>query len=142
MGGRAHLLLYDGECGLCDRLTQFVLKRDRHDRFRFAPLQSRVGRAWVQRFGRDSDDLDTFYVVAHYEDERKRRLLSRSDAGLFVLDELGGGWKAAKALRVFPRRLRDWGYDRIANNRHRLFGKHDACLLPAPGVRWKFLEAD
>jgi predicted DCC family thiol-disulfide oxidoreductase YuxK len=64
-GGR-HLLLYDGECGLCNRLNRFVLRRDRRDRFRFAALQGEVGRAWAARLGRDPDDLSTFLVVADF----------------------------------------------------------------------------
>ena len=34
------IILYDGVCGLCNRLVQFVLKHDSRDYFRFAALQS------------------------------------------------------------------------------------------------------
>jgi predicted DCC family thiol-disulfide oxidoreductase YuxK len=34
------ILLYDGVCGLCNRLVQFILRRDRSGVFRFASLQS------------------------------------------------------------------------------------------------------
>lgn len=137
MAPRAHLLLYDGDCGLCQRVTLFVLARDRRDAFRFAPLQGPAGRAWVTRFGEDPDDLSTFRVVADYATDRPR-LLSRGRAGLFVLDQLGGAWRLANALRVLPTRVLDWGYGLVARNRHRL-APH-ACPVPPPGVRWKFLE--
>jgi predicted DCC family thiol-disulfide oxidoreductase YuxK len=61
------ILLYDGVCGLCNRLTQFLLKRDRHDRLLFASLQSEFAAAILSRHGKDSHDLDTVYVVTDYE---------------------------------------------------------------------------
>lgn len=133
-----HLLLFDGECGFCDRMTRFVLKRDRQDAFRFAPLQGPAGRAWVARFGEDPDRLDTFRVVVGYEGPEPR-LLSRGRAGLFVLRELGGVWTLGRALGVLPTRLLDWGYGVVARNRHRL-ARHDACRLPTPAERAKFLD--
>ena len=131
-----HLLLYDGECGLCNRLNHFVLKRDARDRFRFAALQGTLGRAWVARFGSDPDELETFRVIVDH-DGPTPRMLSRGRAGIFVLDRLGGAWRLANALRVLPTPLLDWGYDLVARNRHRIAG--DACPAPPPGARWKFL---
>ena len=63
---RIHFLLYDGVCGLCNRMNQFVLRRDPGDKFRFVPLQSALARRTLTSYGRDSNDLDTFYVVADH----------------------------------------------------------------------------
>ncbi|MEP6707065.1 MAG: DUF393 domain-containing protein [Pyrinomonadaceae bacterium] len=60
------IVLYDGVCGLCNRLNQFLLKRDTHDRFRFASLQSDLAASLLKRHGADSQDLDTVYVVLGY----------------------------------------------------------------------------
>ena len=60
------VVLYDGVCGLCNGLNQFLLKRDRHDRFRFASLQSEFAAALLKRHGVNSVDLDTFYLVDNY----------------------------------------------------------------------------
>ncbi|HKR60260.1 MAG TPA: DUF393 domain-containing protein, partial [Pyrinomonadaceae bacterium] len=75
------VVLYDGVCGLCNRLNQFLLRRDGQDRFRFASLQSDVAAQLLQRHGTDAIDLDTVYVVADYGMPNER-LLSRSDAVL------------------------------------------------------------
>jgi predicted DCC family thiol-disulfide oxidoreductase YuxK len=137
----AHLLLYDGVCGLCNRMNQFVLKRDRGDLFRFSALQGELGRGLLSRHGRDPDRLDTFYVVVD-RGTPAERLLSRSDAAVFVLRSLGWPWRAAAAvLRLLPRRLRDAGYNVIARNRYRWFGQHDTCPIPDPRHRMKFLDA-
>jgi predicted DCC family thiol-disulfide oxidoreductase YuxK len=135
----AHLLLYDGVCGLCDRLVQFVLRHDRGDRFRFAALQSQLAANLLRGYGRDASDLDTVYVIARYG-EPSAKLLSRARAVLFILAELGGIWRLASVLRVFPRPLLDFGYNLIARRRYRLFGRYDACPVPTPATRAKFLD--
>ena len=134
------LVLYDGVCALCNGTVSFLLKRDRKDEFRFAPLQSNLGREIVRRDGGDPDDLDTIYLVLNFGEDDER-ILKRSRAVLAAVNELGGGWKAVGALRVIPRFLSDLGYRLVANLRYRLFGKYDACPVPAPEHRHKFLAS-
>ena len=132
------ILLYDGVCGLCSRLVQFVLKRDASGHFRFASLQSDFASRILRQQGLDPDDLDTVYLV----EEPGQRLTARSDAVISVLRELGGFWRAAAVLlRALPKSLRDWGYDVVAHNRYRIFGKHDTCLLPEEKYRDRFLDS-
>ena len=132
------VVLYDGVCGLCNRLNQFLLKRDRHDRFRFASLQSDVAVRLLQRHGTDALDLDTVYVVVNYG-QPSESLLSRSDAILHVLQRLGGIWAVAAAGKIVPKPLRDAFYKIVANNRYRVFGKYDVCLMPEEKYKQKFL---
>ena len=132
------MILYDGVCGLCNRLVQFVLKRDQRDHFRFASLQSDMASTTLQRHDRDPRDLDTVYVVVDYG-QPAERLLARSDAILFLLDRLGGVWKLAALGKVVPRILRDGVYKLVATNRYRVFGKYESCMLPEPQHRAKFL---
>lgn len=134
------IVLYDGVCGLCNRLVQFVLQRDVHDRFRFASLQSEFAETLLKRHGADARDLDTFYVVIDHR-QPGERVLMRSDAILHVLNTLGGVWRLAGAGRVLPRFLRDGLYRIVARNRYRVFGKHESCLLPSPEHRAKFLDS-
>jgi predicted DCC family thiol-disulfide oxidoreductase YuxK len=134
------VLLYDGVCGLCNRLVQFTLRHDHRDTFRFASLQGRTAARILEQHGQSPADLDTFYVVTDFG-QPEEHLLSRSDAALFVLRKLGGGWSALAALgRVLPKLLLDAAYNLIARNRYRVFGKFDACPLPDPSDRHKFLD--
>src|SRR6266550_6041684 len=125
------IILYDGVCGLCNRLVQFILKRDQRDYFRFASLQSEFASALLQKHGRDPRDLDTVYVVVDYA-QPAERLLARSDAILFLLRQLGGIWKLASLANILPRTMRDAIYKLVARNRYRVFGRYDSCLLPEP----------
>ena len=132
-------MLYDGVCGLCDRLVQFTLRRDRRDRIRFASLQGRFAATLLERWKRDPGDLSTVYVVVD-AGERSERLLAKSRAILSILEEIGGAWRLAGVLRILPPRLLDAAYDLVARNRYRIFGKYDACVVPAPEWRGKFLD--
>lgn len=135
-----HLLLYDGLCGLCDGFVRFVLARDRRRRFRFAAIQSEVGRRLLAARGEDPDRLDTVYVVADHA-AATPRVLNRSAAVLFVLDQLGWPWRAAALLRRAPTPLLDRLYDRVAAHRYRVFGRRPACPAPDPEHRDRFLDA-
>lgn len=133
------LVLYDGDCGLCSRANRFILDRDRHARFRFAPLQGPLARTLLQRHGRDASALDTVYVVKEHDTPREA-LLTRSTAALYVLRRLGGPWLLSWPLALIPRPLRDRIYDLVARRRRRWFGGAESCPLPRPEHRARFLE--
>ena len=137
--GGGPIILYDGVCGLCNRLNRFVLARDPGGLFRFAALQSPIAAEILARHGRDPRDLDTLYLVLA-PGRPDERLLEKSDAVLWILRRLGGVWRAAAALRVVPRGVRDVGYDLVARSRYRVFGRYGACPLPDPRHRARFLD--
>src|SRR5689334_24497722 len=106
-GGGRHLLLYDGVCGLCDHLVQFVLARDPRGVFDFAPLQSATGRAAVAREGADPDALTSFYVVRDYRTSHARSLV-KGRAALFVARTLGWPWRTVALFGVLPTAVLDF----------------------------------
>jgi predicted DCC family thiol-disulfide oxidoreductase YuxK len=132
------LLFFDGTCGLCDGFVQFVLRRDAAGRFRFAPLQGEAARRALAPFGVEAAALDTLYVLAGAHSPAPQ-LLGRSDAVLYVLSQLPPPWRWLSGLRVLPRPLRDAVYAQVARHRYRLFGRKEACGLPPPGQRERFL---
>jgi predicted DCC family thiol-disulfide oxidoreductase YuxK len=134
------ILLYDGVCGLCSRLVQFTLRRDRNAIFRFASLQSALAARILTRHGASPGDLDTVYVVVDH-DLPTEYLLSRSQAVLFVLKQLGGPWPlTASLLQFLPRFLRDPAYNIVARHRYRIFGRSELCALPSDQDRARFLD--
>jgi predicted DCC family thiol-disulfide oxidoreductase YuxK len=144
------IILYDGVCGLCNRLNQFVLRRDPDAIFRFASLQSPFAARIVSRHGANPQDVDTVYVVVNLdltrhdlaqETQPDERLLPLSDAIIFVLKGLGGIWKVfGLLLQLLPRPLRDAAYRLVARNRYRIFGRFETCMLPSPESRDRFLD--
>ena len=134
------ILLYDGVCGLCNRLVQFSLKRDARSCLRFASLQSDFAARILKRHALDPRDLDTVYFVQDYG-RPEERLSARCDAVISVLQQIGGPWNVAAALLgAVPKWFRDWVYKIIARNRYRIFGRSDGCLLPEAKYRDRFLD--
>jgi predicted DCC family thiol-disulfide oxidoreductase YuxK len=127
------LILFDGVCLFCSRWVRFVLTRDESRRFSFATLQSPYGRAVAGQIGVEADDPETNVVVLGGQ------AMFKSDAAIGVLSALPGyGW--ARVLKLAPKPLRDFAYDRIARNRYRFFGKSEACFLPSAVDRTRFLD--
>lgn len=130
------VLLFDGVCNLCHGAVQWVIARDPGARFRFASLQSQAGRRVLREAGFDGPTPDSVVLVAD------GRVHLRSDAALETARRLGGVWKAAVALRVLPRALRDALYAWVARNRYRWFGRKQECPMPSPETLSRFLDAD
>ena len=134
------IILYDGICGLCNRLVQFLLKRDKRGRLRFASLQSDFAVRVLTRHGIDPKDLDTVQVVVNY-DRPDEQVVNRSDAVLRAAQELGLPWNIlARVGRIVPRPLRDMVYGFVARNRYRVFGKYETCMRPDPNQPHRFLD--
>jgi len=128
------VVLFDGVCKLCNGWVKFLIRHDRQQRFRLASVQSAQGQALLAWFGLSTEQFDTMALIEEGE------LLVRSDALLRILAQLPGPWRFLALLRVIPRPVRDWCYDRIALNRYRLFGRYDSCLLPDADHARRFLH--
>lgn len=128
------VVIFDGFCGLCSRVAQFILKHDRRKALRLLPAQTALGTALYRHFGLDADNYETFIML------KDGRGYSASDAGLEVLRALGVPWSLGLAAKIVPRPLRDAVYFWIARNRMRFFGRTEACYLPAPEHRDRFIS--
>jgi len=139
-GPATTLVFYDGVCGLCDRFVQFVLARDPVGRIRFAQLQGDLARRELIPHGHDPADLDSVFVIADWQTPRQR-VLARSRAVLHAVSRLGGPWGAlARLAQLIPSAVADVAYRIIARRRYQLFGRFDACPLPRPEWRNRFLD--
>jgi predicted DCC family thiol-disulfide oxidoreductase YuxK len=134
------VVFYDGVCGLCNRLNQFLLGRDAEAHIRFAALQSPVAKRLLSRHGIDPSDLDTVYVIADWRSSSER-VLARSQAVLHALRQLGGPWRTlARLAGLVPRPLADAVYRAVARSRYAIFGQYDHCQIPPPEWRERFLD--
>lgn len=134
------VLLYDGVCGLCTRVVQWVLRVDRGGELKFAPLQGELAQA-VRLRHPEMDGADTMAWLEFPDERGPERLLLRSDAVLRLWTYLKGPWGMLAALgsRV-PRPLRDRLYEQVARRRMRWFGAADKCELPSAEQRGRMLE--
>ncbi len=127
------LVLYDGECGLCDRSVQFILKNDSAGTFRFATLQGEAGAKYLEKAGLPADYVGSVLLVDD------AGVHSHSTAALRIMRRLDAPARWMAVGRFVPRVLRDSVYNFIARHRYRWFGKADACRLPSPDESARFL---
>jgi predicted DCC family thiol-disulfide oxidoreductase YuxK len=132
-----HLVLYDGECGFCQRTVRWILAADTSGRFRFAPLQGPTAAAIRARHPGLPGDPDTvLYVDRSREPER---VFVRSEAVFRIADQLPRAPAWLDAVRRLPRWLTDVGYRLVARSRRLLSRMRADCPLPAPAERARFL---
>lgn len=125
------VLFFDGECNLCNRAVQFIIRRDKRKIFLFATLQSEHGRAATEHFsGKAPDSVVLFY---------RGKYFIKSTATLKALRLAGGLWSWMYLFIVVPRFLRDWVYDMISRNRYHWFGKRNECMVPTRELMGRFL---
>lgn len=129
------IILFDGVCNLCDGIVQFVIRRDRKDVFRFAPLQSATGKEILHRIGLDPSETDSIVL---YEPGRSYHL--KSSAALEIASDLGGLYPLFSVFKIVPLSLRNAVYDWVARNRYRWYGKKATCMVPTDAMRMKFLD--
>jgi predicted DCC family thiol-disulfide oxidoreductase YuxK len=132
------VLLYDGLCGFCDRTVRLLLRADRRQIFRFAPLDGDFARAVVARHPH-LQNIDSLVLVEPADGGAPERVYVRSEGFIRSVKRLGGAWRLLTVFALVPRPIRDWAYDAFASHRYRVFGRLEACPVPEPEVRGRFL---
>ena len=127
------IVLFDGVCNLCNASVLFVIDRDPRGRFAFAPLQSEYAAGLLREHEYSADALASVVLVEN------GRVYDRSSAALRIARHLSGFWPALSALTIVPKPVRDFLYDWLARRRYRWFGRTDACRVPTPELRTRFL---
>lgn len=128
------IVLFDGVCNLCNRTVQTIIKHDKNDIFRFAPLQSDVGLQIINERGIDTENIDSVILiepgVAYY---------NKSTAAIEIAKHLQG-YRWLRFFKPLPEGFRDSIYQFIANNRYKWFGKKESCMIPTEEERSLFLK--
>jgi len=127
------IYVYDGECVLCSKAVRYVLKYEKEQSVRFVAIKSDLGRKIAEQNNVDPDAPHTFIYLENGD------AYFLSDAVFALAKKTGGPWTLIRFFRFLPRPIRDWFYSRIANNRYNLFGKLEACYVPTPEMRDRFV---
>jgi predicted DCC family thiol-disulfide oxidoreductase YuxK len=129
------VLLFDGVCNFCNDTVNFILTMDKNDRFRFATLQSEIGKNLLGRPPLNPKESESVVLI------EKGKVYRYSSAGLRIAKNLGGGWSLLYIFILVPPFIRDAIYKWIARNRYKWFGKRDSCRMPDEKTKSKFLSS-
>jgi predicted DCC family thiol-disulfide oxidoreductase YuxK len=128
------IILFDGVCNLCNSAVQYVIERDQKDLFRFAPLQSELGKKIINHIGIASQNIDSIILY-----EPGKAYYYKSSAAIEIARNLKGIITYSGIFKVIPSRLRDMIYDYVATNRYKWYGQKESCMIPTAELKSKFL---
>ncbi len=129
------IMLFDGECAMCNGAVQFVLTHDRNNVLRFASLQSELGQQYLKQLDLPQHDFNSYLVI----DEQKAFDKSRAVYKMFFY--MGGGWRYLAYLTLLvPRVISDAIYSYGFKNRYKWFGKSTQCRLVSADQQHRFLD--
>lgn len=134
IANHSHIILFDGLCNLCSGWVQFLIRRDPEANFHFCSVQSDVGQALLVAIGLPRHRIETMAYIHH------GTVFLRSSAILEVTRKLPWLWPACAIGLIIPVRWRDWCYQRLANNRYRVAGKKNQCMVPSDEIKARFIE--
>jgi len=126
------IIFFDSNCLLCLWSVRFVLRHDKIRDIYFAAINSETARS----FNFSKEDMDYPQSIIYFN---KGSIFEKSDALFEIIKNFSSGWRALRFLRIIPQKLRDWFYDRVANNRYRIFGRARSCILPPANLTHRFL---
>lgn len=115
------LLMYDGDCALCNHLIQFYLKREKKQELNFVPLDSPTSEMLNEHFGLKSAK-DSMVLIRGYN------AYIKSCAALRLSGYMKGLWPLLQVFLIIPPFLRNPLYDYVAKRRLKWFGIQQACL--------------
>jgi predicted DCC family thiol-disulfide oxidoreductase YuxK len=127
------IILFDGVCNLCNNAVDFVINRDKKDKFRFAALQDPSAKTILKDYDINKNYLDSIILI------RGDDVFYKSKAALEIARNLNGVWPSLYIFTIVPSFIRDPIYNWIAKNRYTWFGKKNTCRIPTPQEKAKFL---
>lgn len=132
--GEKPVVFFDGVCNFCNNTVKFILEEDKDKVFNFAPLKSDTAKEMLDE--RNLDELGLSSIVLIERDG----VYTKSTAALMIAQRLPGYWPLLYAFIVVPVPIRDFLYDRFAENRYRLFGRDESCFVPTEEIKGRFLD--
>jgi len=127
------IILFDGICNLCNGSVQFILKRDKNEKFLFASLQSDASKNILLQYNVKKITLDSIIII---EDGQ---VYDKSTAVLKISRHLNWPWTMFSIALHLPLSIRDSVYDFVGRNRYKWFGKKDSCTMMIPEYKNRFI---
>ncbi|EMY81777.1 DUF393 domain-containing protein [Psychroflexus gondwanensis] len=129
------IVLFDGVCNFCNASVRFIMRRDKKDLYRFASLQSDLGKKMTEERGIDSSKVDSIILI-----DPGHAYYIKSTAALEICKDLNGLYPALSIFLFIPEGFRNLVYDYIAKNRYQWFGKTETCPMPSKEEQTRFLD--
>lgn len=125
------IIFFDGVCSLCNGFIDYIVSKDSKRQFHISSLQGKTAKKHLSE-----DEIKNLDTVVYLKNGVKHH---KAAAVIRILAELKWYYTPLMIFLLLPTCLRNLGYDLIAYNRYRLFGKMDSCRLPTEEEKLHFL---
>lgn len=127
------IVFFDGVCNFCNASVQWIILKEKHPSFLFAPLQGETAKSVLGEMA--AKEVPDSVVLC-----QDGKVYTKSTAALRIARYLRWPWRLLVIFTIVPAFIRDLFYDIIAKNRYKWFGKKDACTLPSKELRARYLD--
>ena len=128
------VILFDGVCNLCNDSVKFIIKNDKRNIFKFAPLQGNYGIKIQNSYNINTTKINSIILVDG------ENTFTKSSAALRIAKDLRAPFFMFYVFIIIPVFIRNFIYDLIAKNRYKWFGKMDNCMIPTKELKSKFFD--
>ena len=128
------VILFDGVCNLCNNSVKFIIKNDKRNIFKFAPLQGKYGIKIQNNYNINTTQINSSILVDG------EKTFTKSSAVLRIAKDLKAPFFMFYVFIIIPVFIRNFIYDLIAKNRYKWFGKMESCMIPSNELKSKFFD--
>ena len=128
------IILFDGVCNLCNNSVKFIIKNDKRNIFKFAPLQGKYGIKIQNRYKINTTEINSIILIDG------KKTYAKSSAALRIAKDLRAPFFLFFVFIIVPVFIRNFIYDLIAKNRYKWFGKMESCMIPSNELKSKFFD--
>jgi predicted DCC family thiol-disulfide oxidoreductase YuxK len=130
---KMNIVLFDGLCNMCNKTVLFLIKFDKKNNLHFAAQQTNAGAKIMNQYLVKQDARSVIFI--------KENLVYYQSDAIIEIAKILSGWPRIGILAViFPKFLRNWVYDLVAQNRYKIFGKQMNCSIPSKANEHKFIK--
>ncbi len=124
------IIIFDGECFICNRFYKWLLRNDKKNHFMFTNIQSK----FYSENSNIDKSKDSIIVI------RNNKILYESDAINYIFKKTKTQSFLRFILSIFPRFISNSIYRTIAKNRYNFFGKKETCYIPDKDELKRFIN--
>ncbi len=117
------IVIFDGQCNLCNRVVQFLIRYDKQKNLIFTSNHSTRGKYLLRSFAKEKNNINTLYFLLN------DKIYKQSSAAIAIARHLGLPWNGAIVLSLIPRSARDYFYNLLAHNRYKLSMENEHCMV-------------
>lgn len=125
------VIIFDGNCGFCNKTIMFIARNDKNNRFEFTSSLSNFGIKLLLKHKINYLEKSTIILV-------ENEIYIKSVAIRKILFKIPFYKMISYLMFLFPRTLSDYVYDFISKNR-KLILKNNICEIPNVEIRKKFI---